>query len=54
MTQNQKDSNKGKNNRCLTSGGLLTWDVEIQAEWLAIGGNEEGILSSDSLLTERI
>ena len=54
MTQNQKDSNKGKNNRCLTSGGLLTWDVETPTEWLAIGGNEEGILSSDSLLTERI
>ncbi len=43
MTQNQKDSSKEKNNRCLTSGGLLTWDVETQAEWLAIGGNEEGI-----------
>ena len=54
MTQNQKDSNKEINNSCLTSGGLLTWDAETPAERIDIGGNEEDILSSDTLLTERI
>ena len=54
MTQNQEYSNKEKNNRCLTSGGFLTWDAETTAEWLAIGGNAEGILSSGTLLTEKI
>jgi len=54
MTQNQKDSNKGKNNRCLTSGGLLTWDVETPAEWLDTECIAEDILPPDTLLTERI
>ena len=54
MTQNQKDSNKEKTNRCLTSGGLLTQDAKTRAEWLVIGGNADEILSSDTLLTVRI
>ena len=52
--QNEEDTNKEKSNRYITSGGLLTWDAKTPAEWLAIGGNAEEILSSDTLLTERI
>ena len=54
MTQNEKNSKKEKSNRCLTSGGLLRWDVEMPAEWLATEGTAEDVLSSDTLLTGRM
>ena len=45
---------KKKSNRCLTSGGLLRWDVETPAEWLDTECIAEDILPPDTLLTERI
>ena len=54
MTQNEKNSNTEKSNRCLTSGRLLRWDVETLAEWLAAEGTAEDVLCSDTLLTGRM
>ncbi len=54
MTQNEKNTKKEKSNRCLTSGGLLRWDVETPTEWLATECIAKDILPSDTLLTEKI
>ena len=54
MTRNEKNTKKEKSNRCLTSGGLLRWDVDTPAEWLATECIAEDILPPDTLLTERI
>ena len=54
MTQNETNSKKEKSNRCLTSGGLLRWDVEPLAEWLATEGTAEDMLPSGTLLTGRM
>ena len=54
MKRNEKNTKKEKSNRCLTSGGLLRWDVETPAKWLATECIAEDILPSDTLLTERI
>ncbi len=45
---------KKQSNRCLTTGGLLRWDVATPVQWLDVEGTAEDMLPSGTLLTGKM